>query len=332
MIVGSTFSGAGGLDLGLERAGMTHAWMCEQDPFRQRILDRHWPDVPCFDDVQSLTGGMLDALGIERPDIMVGGFPCQDLALPGKRAGFDGDRSVLFYEFARLAVELNPTWILLENVLGLLSSNAGRDMAAVVGTLAGLGYGVAWRVLDAQYFGVAQQRRRVFIAGRLGGRDASEVCADALGCGRGAQAPRRARPARGPLATGRADGVVGTLGAKRNGWRIGADETGGGHIVATIDKRDGGADVKDAQGGHLVEGEVGVRRLTPVECERLMGWPDGWTMVDGEPVYVHRRGRWERERGTSDSERYAACGDGVVAPVAEWIGRGILAAEALAAC
>lgn len=329
MIVGSTFSGVGGMDLGLMRAGMEHAFFCELDPWRQRVLDKHWPEVPCFEDVRDLSVQMVNGLGIEEPDLLVGGFPCQDVSLAGRRAGFDGERSSLFHEFARLAYELEPDWILLENVLGLLSSNDGRDMAAVLETLARLGYGVAWRVLDAQYFGVAQQRRRVFVVGRLGGQSASEVCAHALCSDWCPEPPEGAWKKRGPRAQGSAGstGVVGSLTAKKNGWRIGADETGGGHIIATLDKRDGGVDVKEAQGGHDVPTSTGARRLTPTEMERLMGWPDDWTLVDGEPVYDQVNGRWLHQAGTSDSARIAACGDGVVAPVAEWIGRRIMAAS-----
>jgi len=99
---------------------------------------------------------------------MVGGFPCQDLSVAGKRAGLAGNRSGLFFEFIRLIKETKTKFVILENVPGLLSSNNGNDMGVVIGELDDLGYSVAWRVLDAQFFGVPQRRRRVFIVGCLG--------------------------------------------------------------------------------------------------------------------------------------------------------------------
>jgi len=98
--------------------------------------------------------------------VMLGGFPCQDLSVAGKRKGFSGERSVLAFEFLRVAESLQPRWIVLENVPGLLSSNGGRDFARLVDEVVGCGYGVAWRILDARYFGVPQRRRRVFIVAR----------------------------------------------------------------------------------------------------------------------------------------------------------------------
>ncbi len=162
MKVGSLFSGIGGFDLGLERAGMEVRWQCEIDANAQSVLRRRFPDAALYDDVTTLGGD------VERVDLICGGFPCQDLSVAGRRAGLAGKRSGLFYEFMRIADECAPAWVLIENVPGLLSSNGGRDMGAVLGTLGKLGYGWAYRVLDAQYLGVAQRRRRVFIVGCLG--------------------------------------------------------------------------------------------------------------------------------------------------------------------
>lgn len=170
MRFGSLFAGIGGFDLGLERAGMTCAWQCEADPKARAVLRRHWPDVPIYEDVREMRGGDVEAV-----DLVCGGFPCQDISVAGRRAGLAGKRSGLFYEFVRLARELAPRWILLENVPSLLSSNGGRDMGAVLGALGQLGYGWTYRVLDSQYFGVAQRRSRVFLVGRAGGACPPEV-------------------------------------------------------------------------------------------------------------------------------------------------------------
>jgi DNA (cytosine-5)-methyltransferase 1 len=173
--VGSTFSGVGGFDLGFERAGMSVVWQAEIDEWCRRVLRGHWPDAAIYDDVRAVNG---EAAAI---DLLCGGFPCQDLSVAGKRAGFKGERSSLFFEFARIADELRPRWIVLENVVGLLSSAEGRDFGILLTTLAEIGYGCAWRVVDARYFGVPQRRRRVFIVGCLG--DDGERAVRALGAG-----------------------------------------------------------------------------------------------------------------------------------------------------
>lgn len=200
MNVASYFSGVGGLDLGLERAGLRVVSQCEADPWRRRVLAWHWPGVPITDDVRDESqgpGGRRDAgngqlgesAGSERRiepvvcDLVCGGVPCQDWSVAGKRAGIQGARSGLFFDWCdRIAdFPVRPRWLLFENVPGLLSAANGRDFAVVLRTLADLGYGLAWRVLDARYFGVPQRRRRVFIVGHFGGEPGPAVLA--LGAG-----------------------------------------------------------------------------------------------------------------------------------------------------
>lgn len=162
--VGSLFSGIGGFDLGLEQVGMDVIWQCEIDKACQSVLKQHFPKAELYDDVKQITKS--SARGAV--DVLVGGFPCQDLSVAGKRAGLAGERSGLWWEFARVIDELRPRWVVIENVPGLLSSDGGKDMAIIVSKLAELGYLGAYRILDSQYFGVAQRRRRVFIVGCLG--------------------------------------------------------------------------------------------------------------------------------------------------------------------
>lgn len=157
--VGSTFTGVGGADLGLERAGMTIAWQCELDAWKRSVLASHWPDTPIYEDITKLH----DPPPV---DLLIGGFPCQDLSVAGKRKGFTGERSVLAFDFLRIAESLRPRWLLMENVPGLLSSNNGRDLARLLDEVGAIGYGWAYRILDARYFGVPQRRRRVFICAR----------------------------------------------------------------------------------------------------------------------------------------------------------------------
>jgi DNA (cytosine-5)-methyltransferase 1 len=165
----SLFAGVGGFDLALERNGVKVVASVEIDKKASEVLAKHFPDSKLFEDIQEVSGEQLINAGFDpRNGIIVGGFPCQDLSIAGKRSGLAGKRSGLFWEICRLLDETRAQNFILENVPGLLSSNQGRDMAAVVEALVKLGYGIAWRVLDAQHFGVPQRRRRVFIVGCLG--------------------------------------------------------------------------------------------------------------------------------------------------------------------
>ena len=170
MNFGSLFSGIGGFDLALERVGMECAWQVEINRHCLQVLATHWPNVPKYKDVKDVGRHNLSAV-----DLVVGGFPCQDLSVAGNRAGLAGERSGLWFEFHRVLAELEPRWVVIENVPGLLSSNGGRDFAVLLRGLVQLRYGVCWRVLDAQYEHLAQRRKRVFIVGHLGDGRAAEV-------------------------------------------------------------------------------------------------------------------------------------------------------------
>ena len=160
----STFSGVGGMDLGFDQAGMTCVGQVEIDTKARAILQRHWPDVPKHDDITTAKEWASDIGLIGRVDAVCGGAPCQDLSVAGKRAGFAGERSVLVLDMVTLAAHVGARWIVYENVPGLLSSNGGRDLAALLYHLADSGFHyVEWRTLDSQHFGVAQRRRRVFL-------------------------------------------------------------------------------------------------------------------------------------------------------------------------
>ena len=157
----------------------------EIDQKASAVLAKHFPDSTIFGDIQGVTGEQLIAAGFNPTGgIITGGFPCQDLSIAGKRAGLVGKRSGLFWEICRLLEETKAECLILENVPGLLSSNQGADMATVVEALCELGYGIAWRVLDAQFFGVPQRRRRVFIVGHLG-EDGAERSAEVLAISEG---------------------------------------------------------------------------------------------------------------------------------------------------
>ena len=163
----SLFAGVGGFDLAMQRQGVRVVASVEIDKKCNEVLAKHFPDATQFDDVTTVKGSDLIGAGFNSSrGIIAGGFPCQDVSVAGKRAGLAGARSGLFWEAARIVEETKSEYFILENVPGLLSSNKGADFGVVVGTMADLGYSVGWRVLDAQYFGVPQRRKRVFIVGR----------------------------------------------------------------------------------------------------------------------------------------------------------------------
>lgn len=163
---GSLFTGVGGFDLGFDQAGYDCRWQVEWDKHCQQVLQHYWPDVPKHGDVQTVSGYELEPV-----DVITYGSPCQDLSVAGKRAGLEGGRSSMFFESVRIFKEMRnatngtfPRITIWENVPGALSSNKGEDFKAVLTALDDIG-AVAqwWYVLDAQYFGVPQRRRRLFL-------------------------------------------------------------------------------------------------------------------------------------------------------------------------
>lgn len=342
MRAGSLFSGIGGLDYGLHRAEVEVVFQVEADDYRRAVLRERFPGTPVYSDVREITREELDGrrgplegergsadAGCSPPeqhprssiDLLCGGFPCQDLSVAGQRKGFQGERSSLYYEFLRIATELRPRWILLENVVGLLSSHGGEDFATILRTMGEAGYGLGWRVLDTQYFpGVPQRRRRVFIVGCLGGRAGAERAAEVLAVGESSPWDRQALRQAAQTAARGAEAGAGDSGV--------ADVAEVGfvpEVAKPLMNPGGGLRTTDIDGTTYIPevartiacyDGVRVRRLTPRECERLQGLPDDWTLIDdynGKPA--------------SDTRRYAAVGDAVSAPVAEWIGRRLVAAH-----
>ena len=318
--VGSVFSGIGGFDLGLERAGWQVRWQIENNSFRQNILRRHWPDMELRTDVRT------DTDGLERTDLVCGGFPCTDLSVAGKRAGLAGEQSTLWYDFRRLVEDTRPTWVLVENVPGLLSSHEGEDFAIVVRGLAELGFGVAWRVLDSRYFGVAQRRRRVFIAGRAGRPCPLEVLFEPESGGRDTEALQTtdAEVAK-PLVVGAGGGgqfqhsstfiPERSLPLHGRGGRNN-DLSKESYIVYGPTNRADGRDWHELQRARAVNPSSGL--------------PGGGT--SGIVVSAEADAHGVREAtgvpgrlDAPDGPRYAALGDAVTVPVIEWIGRRMLA-------
>jgi DNA (cytosine-5)-methyltransferase 1 len=170
MKVLSLFSGVGGFDLGLEQAGMETVFQCEYDKQCLTVLEKHWPQVPRWNDVSTLTGEYI-LKHAPVIDVIAWGSPCQDLSVAGKREGLEGSRSGLFHEGMRIIKELReltngqyPRISIWENVVGAVTSNGGNDFGVILDEMAKAGaLVIEWAVLDAQHFGVPQRRRRVFV-------------------------------------------------------------------------------------------------------------------------------------------------------------------------
>ena len=161
------FSGIGGFSLGLERAGFETVAFCEIEPFCQKVLKKHWPDVPIYDDVREVTNDRLKADGITGIDVITGGFPCQDISVAGKQAGIDeGTRSGLWSEIARLIGEIQPKYVIVENVANLLSGPSekrGGWFGRILGELAECGYDAEWENIPAAVVGAPHRRERVWV-------------------------------------------------------------------------------------------------------------------------------------------------------------------------
>ena len=336
---GSLFAGIGGGDLGLERAGWDVIWQVELDPWRRKVLERHWPTTLRWDDIQTMP--YLDDPGW-KVDLIIGGFPCQDLSVAGKRAGLKGERSGLFFDFMRVAAAIRPRWLIVENVPGLLSSHEGQDMGIVLETLSECGYGLGWRILDSQYFGVPQRRRRVYIVGHLGAPCPPEILFESEGGGGDTPAGGKAgQDLAAPLG-----GSTSSFGGHRNDLD---NET---YVAAPLEASDGhhgrsspradGADNLIAQplrsnrwGGsdsHGDEGNVICGPITGAEAHNGNSNP----IADN---HVCEKVDTQRVRVTTkfscgldpcprcpDGRRYAALGDAMTVNVIKWIGRRILAA------
>ena len=336
----SLFSGVGGFDRGFELAGIETVLQAERDPHCLKVLERHWPHVRRVTDVRCVTGNYehLREDGGQRIqrassiDLVYGGFPCQDLSVAGARAGLAGERSGLWFEFLRVLRDVRPRWAVVENVPGLLSSNSGRDFGIILAGLGELGFDVAWAILDAQHFGVPQRRRRVFIVAGPSRRSVEQILSLCESCGGHPQTGRatgEGTPGAVAIRTANTganghgvsdlahtlDGVNGQAIAQPLGSHHRRDDLDNDtYVVApTLDTHLGDKQWLEDQSvenyGLMDQVGAGVRRLTPLECERLQGFPDGWT------------------EGQSDSHRYRQMGNAVCVPVVEWIGHRLVAVD-----
>lgn len=286
--IASFFAGIGGFDIGFERHGFKTDYLCEIDEFCNSVLSRHWPDVPRGSDINQVSPEDIPDV-----DVWVGGFPCQDISLArGRlgRPGLKGDRSGLFYRFAELLEIKQPKVVLLENVAGLLNSNQGRDFGVILQRLTKLGYTVSWRMMNTRYFGAPQSRTRVYICGWKGD---SEKALRTMFEAEKVEKPKNER--RDFIEPGVPTGT----------YPITPKVA---YCLAATSGRHTGTDWSRT---YVVCSE-GVRRLTPLECERIQGFPDRWSLPSAAMQHAN-------DEIDIDTLRYTALGNAVSVPVVEWI-------------
>lgn len=334
----------------------------EIESFPISVLKHHYPTVPNYGDLNEQASWPIKVGSV---DVVVGGTPCQSFSTAGRRGGLDDPRGRVMLSYLDLVERIRPRWVVWENVPGVLSSNGGRDFSALVGTLWNMGYWTNWRVLDAQWFGVPQRRRRVFVVASLGDNRAAQVLFERESCGGNPDSSRAAWEAnrRTPADC---SATVSSKWAKGSGGPAGDEcqnmtvylksaisvdvynQTVSGDISSTVTAACGGTNTsgpkvvsafrksRRAQSSndnetwvpatvsntlnqfdvgerdtHGVIHDLGVRRLTPRECERLQGFPDDWTLVP------------HRGKPAADGPRYKAIGNSMAVPVMRWIGRRI---------
>jgi DNA (cytosine-5)-methyltransferase 1 len=357
----SVFSGIEAATVAWKDFGWTPVAFADIDEFPSAVLEYHYPTVSNLGDVVDVEWEQYK----EKVDLIVGGSPCQSFSQAGKRLGLDDPRGNLALHYLRVVRAVQPKWFIYENVPGLLSSNGGDDFAAFLGEVAKCGYGFAYRILDAQYFGVPQRRRRIFVVGCANGdwRSAAAVLFDKESlCGNSYKSKKKRQGSSlfPQASVGKEGGELGRRGIvhcspvaptmmasgppySRTGQTT-EDEAlvvqKKGMSIPIHDKatrfKGGGKDRKNdgasnffgvgsetdpmyaltTNDQHMVfkEGEHVVRRLTPIECERLQGFPDNYTQIawKGKPV-----------EECPLSHRYKALGNSMAVPVMRWIGERI---------
>lgn len=287
LLFNSFFAGIGGFDLGFELAGISPAFHCEINDFCQSVLRRHWPDLPNSADIKD-----IKIQDVPDAEIWCGGFPCQDVSVARGsqgREGLSGKNSGLFYPFLKLIKKKLPQVVVLENVTGLLNSHGGQDFKIIISSLTELGYGVAWRVMNARYFGAPQSRPRVFICAW---KDRVDLAVHSLFEREEGASVKKERlsfvtPTKCKI-TGATVPLISYCLAATSGRHTGTDWSR--TYVSYIDK---------------------VRRLTPTECEGLQGFPSGWSLPEKDYPLCDDE---------IDTLRYHAIGNAVCVAVIKWIG------------
>jgi DNA (cytosine-5)-methyltransferase 1 len=305
----SVCSGIEAASVAWEPLGWTPVAFSEIEKFPSEVLAHRFPNVPNLGDMRRYKEWDIARGSI---DLLVGGTPCQAFSIAGLRKGLDDPRGNLTFTFIAMVEHFKPKWVVWENVPGVLSSSGGRDFGSFLGALGNIGYGFAYRVLDAQYFGVPQRRRRVFVVAHSSGdsRRAAEVLFESESLRGDFTKGRKTKQDSAKYLTTGTDctcdpNTKPLIPVMYENHSSDSRITGPVDLSPTVRARwgTGGGNTPLVQQHGMV-----VRRLTPTECERLQGFPDGWTDIHLE---------------TPDGPRYKALGNSMAVPVMRWIGERI---------
>ena len=293
----SVCSGIEAVGVAWEPLGFRPIGFSEIEPFPCELLKQKYPNVKNYGDITQ-----YEKWNAGEFDILVGGTPCQSFSIAGKRGGTADKRGALMYAYLGIVETYRPRWVIWENVPGVLFSNSGYDFASFLAGLEQCGYGWAYRVLDAQYFGVPQRRRRVFVVGHIDNRTdlAAKVLFEQQGvCGNIAAGSETQKEA------------TATIGKGVNYFRRGGNFKYHKDKKAATLRSSAASDCFDLV---LASEKKYIRRLTPLECERLQGFLDDYTQIEwhGKPA-----------EQCPDSLRYKAIGNSMAVPVMRWIGERI---------
>ena len=370
--LGSLFSGSGGFELAGIKSGITPVWASEIAPFPTLVTYRRFPDMEHYGDVSKIDGAKVPGV-----DVVTFGSPCQDLSVAGRGKGLTGSRSGLFFEAVRIIKQMRaasggryPRFAVWENVPGALYSNKGADFHEVLGqivsikderkasklprpgkwsqagAIVGKGFSLAWRVLDAQYFGLPQRRKRIYLVTDFADQSAPEILFERQGESEPScpiRAEERIPAGKIEESPGKIDAAVFGFNAihleRNNPYGSYGVEL---NVSKTLDTS--GLSPTCNQGGVAVVEGMDIRRLTPTECARLQGFPDWWTddlAIDGPSEYeldfwtsVHTT--WDKARGlkktkthsqvarwlknpVSDGQLYSLWGNAVAVPCARFV-------------
>lgn len=292
----SVCSGIEAASVAWEPLGWQAIGFSEIDPFPCELLKQRYPNVKNYGDMTQ-----YENWDIGQFDLLAGGTPCQSFSIAGKRDGTNDVRGRLMYSYLGIVEKYKPRWVVWENVPGVLSSGDGVDFASFLAGLEQCGYGWAYRVLDAQYFGVPQRRRRVFVVGHIGNR-----------CDLAAKVLFEQESLRRNI-TSRAEAkkeTSGAIGKSINYFRR------GGNYKYHVDEKSSTLRCTTANDCFdlILDNGRKIRRITPIECERLQGFPDNWTQIEW---------RGKSADQCPDALRYKAIGNSMAVPVMRWIGNRI---------
>jgi DNA (cytosine-5)-methyltransferase 1 len=314
----SLFTGIGGFDLALDRLGHQCLYANDIDKYCKITYDKHFDTKLTLSDIRT-----IKASDIPDHDLLVGGFPCQSFSVAGKRGGFADTRGTLFFEIARILKERQPRLFILENVKGLLSHDQGKTFTIIISTLDELGYDLQWQVLNSKNFGVPQNRERVFIVGHIRGTPGPKVFSfgqgdsinDSVQSKKGTEGSRASclntrygqrwtdesyikqinNPVHSNDRVYAEDGISPTLNTMQGGRRQPKVMRQPLKFLQRNQKNIEGDYAFTVDGANTggIRQDMRIRRLTPIECERLQGFPDNWTV------------------GVSDTQRYKQLGNRV---------------------